>query len=50
MGDVNIGLLNLRTGGATAAANASVNERCWKDMVHADGNPMVQNMVVLQNL
>ena len=29
MGEVNIGLLNLFTGGATAAANASVDERSW---------------------
>ena len=27
---INIGLHSLRSGGATAAANSSVNERCWK--------------------
>ena len=30
VGDMNIGLHSLRSGGATAAANANVNERCWK--------------------
>lgn len=30
MGNVNIGLHSLRSGGATAAANSNVNERCWK--------------------
>lgn len=29
-GDLNIGLHSLRSGGATAAANAGVNDRCWK--------------------
>ncbi|VDI40154.1 Hypothetical predicted protein [Mytilus galloprovincialis] len=29
-GDINIGLHSLRAGGATVAANADVNERCWK--------------------
>ena len=28
--DLNIGLHSLRAGGATAAANAGVNDRCWK--------------------
>ncbi|XP_063421738.1 uncharacterized protein LOC134706597 isoform X1 [Mytilus trossulus] len=28
--DLNIGLHSLRAGGATAAANSDVNERCWK--------------------
>lgn len=30
MGNVNIGLHSLRSGGATAAANSNENERCWK--------------------
>jgi integrase len=30
VGDLNIGLHSLRSGGATAAANAGVNDRCWK--------------------
>lgn len=30
VGDMNIGLHSLRAGGATAAANAGVNDRCWK--------------------
>ena len=30
VGDLNIGLHSLRAGGATAAANANVNDRCWK--------------------
>lgn len=30
MGNINIGLHSLRSGGATAAANSNVNERCWK--------------------
>lgn len=30
MGNANIGLHSLRSGGATAAANSNVNERCWK--------------------
>ncbi|XP_062582000.1 uncharacterized protein LOC134243775 [Saccostrea cucullata] len=30
MGNINIGLHSLRSGGATAAANSKVNERCWK--------------------
>lgn len=29
-GDLNLGLHSLRSGGATAAANAGVNDRCWK--------------------
>lgn len=29
-GDLNIGLHSLRSGGATLAANAGVNDRCWK--------------------
>ncbi|KAK3107923.1 hypothetical protein FSP39_025264 [Pinctada imbricata] len=29
-GNLDIGLHSLRAGGASAAANASVNERCWK--------------------
>ena len=29
-GYLNIGSLSLRSGGATAAANAGVNDRCWK--------------------
>lgn len=29
-GDLNIGLHSLRAGGATMAANAGVNDRCWK--------------------
>lgn len=29
-GDLNIGLHSLRSGGATSAANAGVNDRCWK--------------------
>ena len=29
-GDLNVGLHSLRAGGATAAANAGVNDRCWK--------------------
>ena len=30
VGDLDIGLHSLRAGGASAAANANVNERCWK--------------------
>lgn len=30
VGDLNVGLHSLRSGGATAAANAGVNDRCWK--------------------
>lgn len=30
MGNSNIGLHSLRSGGATAAANSGVNDRCWK--------------------
>ena len=30
VGNLDIGLHSLRAGGATAAANAQVNERCWK--------------------
>ena len=30
MGDLDIGLHSLRAVGASAAANANVNERCWK--------------------
>ena len=30
VGDLNIGLHSLRAGGATAAANAQVDDRCWK--------------------
>ena len=29
-GDLNVGLHSLRAGGASAAANAGVNDRCWK--------------------
>nr|XP_022287905.1 uncharacterized protein LOC111100391 isoform X1 [Crassostrea virginica] len=29
-GNINIGLHSLRSGGATAAANSNVSERCWK--------------------
>ena len=29
-GDLNVGLLSLRAGGASAAANAGVNDRFWK--------------------
>ena len=29
-GGLNLGLHSLRAGGATAAANIDVNERCWK--------------------
>ena len=29
-GDLNLGLHLLRSSGATAAANAGVNDRCWK--------------------
>ena len=29
-GETNIGLHSLRAGGASMAANTSVNERCWK--------------------
>lgn len=29
-GDLDIVLHSLRSGGATAAANAGVNDRCWK--------------------
>ena len=29
-GEINIGLHSLRAGGASMAARASVNERCWK--------------------
>jgi integrase len=28
--DLNIGIHSLRAGGATAAANAGINDRCWK--------------------
>ena len=28
--DLNLGLHSLRSGGATTAANADVNDRCWK--------------------
>ena len=28
--DLNVGLHSLRAGGASAAANAAVNDRCWK--------------------
>lgn len=30
VGNANIGLHSLRAGGATCAANAGVNDRCWK--------------------
>ena len=30
VGNLNVGLHSLRSGGATAAANAGVNDRCWK--------------------
>ena len=30
VGDLDIGLHSLRSGGATAAANSGVNDRCWK--------------------
>ena len=30
MGNVNIGLHSLRSGGTTAAAQSEVNDRCWK--------------------
>ena len=30
VGDLDIGLHSLRVGGASAAVNANVNERCWK--------------------
>lgn len=29
-GNINLGLHSLRSGGATAAANAGINDRCWK--------------------
>lgn len=29
-GDLNIGFLSLRSGGATKAANAGINDSCWK--------------------
>ena len=28
--ELNLGLHSLRSGGATSAANAGVNDRCWK--------------------
>ena len=28
--NLNLGLHSMRSGGATAAANTDVNERCWK--------------------
>ena len=46
--DSNIGLHSLRAGGATAAANSNVNERCWKR--HGRGRATVLRMVILQIL